>query len=339
MRIFADSHNRRLMRFLAAVLFLFCIAAQFLCGGFSWKMLLLSLTAAAAVLLGCIGYLTRRERVIDEAAQSIRRLLSGEGEKRIACDEEGALFRLFHEINTLSAVLGAKGEREKQTNELLRETVSDISHQLKTPLASLEIYNGLTAGAESMEDVRLFAASSETELDRMNALVKNLLKLARLDAGAVVFEIRPQNMAEIMEDVRQRFSARAERENKRLEFVGAGELFPCDAVWLAEAFGNMVKNALDHTGQGGVIRTEWERSGNIMHVSVSDNGSGIAPEDMAHIFKRFYRSRNSQDQQGAGLGLPLAKKIVEAHGGLLEAESEPGQGSVFRVSFVIPTEM
>lgn len=334
MRIFADRHIRRLLLSVAAMLGIYAALIQLLCGEFSLPLLLLSLASSAGILTLCVCFLRRQDRIIDEAAGHVSRFLSGSRDERIECSEEGELYYFFHEVNTLSAVLNAQSEREKQTNEFLKSTVSDISHQLKTPLSALGIYNELIADADDFDDVKRFAAASGAETERMETLVKNLLKLTRLDAGAVVFEKHPENIADIMDELRQRFACRAEMEKKELRFAGEDELFLCDAAWLTEAFGNIIKNALDHTGEGGVISAEWKRSGNMLSVAFRDDGSGIHPEDMPHIFKRFYRSRFSSDTQGAGLGLPLAKTIIEAHGGIIEAESEPSRGTAFNICFL-----
>lgn len=106
-----------------------------------------------------------------------------------------------------------------------------------------------------------------------------------------------------------------------------------------EAISNLVKNALDHTEKGGCIRMEWRVSASIVQITVKDNGSGICPEDLHHIFKRFYRSRYSKDTQGIGLGLPLTKAIVEAHNGTMEVDSIPSSGTSFTMNFLIPTKL
>ena len=108
---------------------------------------------------------------------------------------------------------------------------------------------------------------------------------------------------------------------------------------MLEAIDNLVKNALDHTAQGGIIQMEWRQLPSAVQILVKDNGSGIHPEDLHHIFKRFYRSRFSQDKQGIGLGLPLAKTIVEAHSGTIEVDSELGKGTTFTMNFLIPTKL
>ncbi|MFR3037124.1 MAG: sensor histidine kinase, partial [Blautia hydrogenotrophica] len=109
----------------------------------------------------------------------------------------------------------------------------------------------------------------------------------------------------------------------------------CDAHWFTEAIGNIVKNALDHTKAGSTIQVSWREFTSMVQIVVKDDGSGIHPEDLPHIFKRFYRSRFSQDVQGVGLGLSLAKTIVEAHSGTIEADSYPGGGTTFTISFLI----
>lgn len=113
----------------------------------------------------------------------------------------------------------------------------------------------------------------------------------------------------------------------------------CDRNWLTEAISNLIKNAFDHTKEGDIIRVEWSRCASMVQIAVQDDGSGIHPEDLPHIFKRFYRSRFSEEKQGIGLGLPLAKAIIEAHGGTVEADSDPGTGTVFTVNFLIPTKL
>lgn len=339
MRLFANRAIRSLMLAVTAVLLLYALAIQFLSPHFSLSLLLLSLAATGAILFFCIRYFKKQDSILENANDRITRFLSGQRDERIDCNEEGELFCFFQSVNTLSAVLNAQTEREKQTNEFLKSMVSDISHQLKTPLSSLSIYNELIADADDPEDIRRFSAASAAELARIETLIKNLLTLTRIDAGTIVFEKHSENIAEIMEDLKQRFSCRAELEKKEIRLSGEDEFFFCDAEWLTESFGNLIKNALDHTSAGGIISVEWTKNGNILNVTFRDNGSGIHPEDIAHIFKRFYRSRFSKDTQGIGLGLPLAKTIIEAHDGMIEVSSELGRGTAFSVNFLIPTEL
>ena len=248
---------------------------------------------------------------------------------------------VIHEVNSLVTILNAHVEQERRSKQFLKNTISDISHQLKTPLAALNIYNGLLQGeAVDVPEIQEFTSLSEKELDRINTLVQNLLKITKLDAGSIVLEKKPEDVAEMMNNVELRFSYRAEQEQKKLVLFGEEDIFlSCDRDWILEAVDNIVKNAMDHTKSGDTIEIKWRKSASIVQIQIKDNGSGIHPEDLHHIFKRFYRSRFSKDQQGIGLGLPLAKMIIEAHNGTIEVNSELGKGTMFTISFLIPTKL
>ncbi|MDE6739977.1 MAG: HAMP domain-containing histidine kinase [Lachnospiraceae bacterium] len=297
-----------------------------------------------AVLAICCRYFREQDRVMEDAVIRIREFVAGDREARIECDEEGELYRLFHEINSLAAILNAKAESEEESRKFLRNTISDISHQLKTPLAALNIYNGIMqteAGANDPAAIKEFTDLSEQELDRIETLVQNLLKITKFDAGSVVMEKRTENISEMMEDVKKHFAFRAEQEGKEIVLSGSDSLsFLCDRNWIVEAVSNIVKNALDHTENGDRILIEWRESASAVRIAIVDNGTGIHPEDLHHIFKRFYRSRYSKDTQGIGLGLPLSKSVTEAHNGTIEVDSRLGEGTTFIMNFLVfPTKL
>ena len=326
---------------MAVLLLLSQMAVWMQFGTFSLPLFALSLLASSGVLGICLQYFRKRSRIMEQAAAQIRSFLDGNTDARIDCDEEGELYHLFHCVNTLAAVLNAHAANENQEKEFLKNTISDISHQLKTPLAALNIYNGLLQGeAEGNPAIQEFAERSEQELDRIETLVQNLLKITKLDAGSIVIEKHPENVEELLRDVELHFAYRAKQEQKEIVLSGADDIWlSCDRDWMLEAIDNLVKNALDHTAQGGIIQMEWRQLPSAVQILVKDNGSGIHPEDLHHIFKRFYRSRFSQDTQGIGLGLPLAKAIIGAHNGTITVDSELGMGTTFTISFRIPTEL
>jgi len=278
---------------------------------------------------------------MENAVMQITEYISGNRTARIECDDEGELYRLFHEVNSLVSILNAHAENEGKAKQFLKNTISDISHQLKTPLAALNIYNGLLQGeAEELPTIKEFATLSEHELDRIETLVQNLLKITKLDAGSIVIEKAPENVADMMNDIELHFAYRAKQEQKEMVLSGAENIsLLCDRHWVIEAIDNIVKNALDHTQKGDFIHIEWKQFMTVVQIIVKDNGSGIYPEDLHHIFKRFYRSRFSKDIQGIGLGLPLAKAIIEAHNGTVEVDSELGVGTTFVINFLIPTKL
>lgn len=304
-------------------------------------ILFCSIVIMIAVLVFCFLYFREQNEIMEDAVTQITEYISGNRAARIECDEEGELYRLFHEVNTLVAILNAHAENERKSKQFLKNTISDISHQLKTPLAALNIYNGLMQGeTEELPELQELASLSEKELDRIEMLVQNLLKITKLDAGSIVFEKTSQNVADMMGEIELHFAYRAKQEQKALILSGDEHIsMLCDRDWMIEALENIVKNAFDHTGCGDSIRIEWKPAASMVQIIIKDNGSGIHPEDMHYIFKRFYRSRFSKDKQGIGLGLPLTKMIVEAHNGMIEVDSELGVGATFILNFLIPTKL
>ena len=345
MKIFANKEIKKLFLAVSVI----WVASLLLTQGFLWLcyqrfslflLLVFVLSGGAILAVGC-SYFKKQNQVMEQAVSQLQAYLDGDHNARIECDEEGELYRLFHTVNSMAAVLNAHADNELREKEFLKNTISDISHQLKTPLAALNIYNGLLQdGDMELSAVKEFTDLSEQELDRIEILVQNLLKITKLDAGAIVLEKATENVADMMRDVELHFAYRAKQEHKELVLSGPEEvLLFCDRDWLTEAIDNIVKNALDHTESGDAVHITWKALPNAVQIAVKDNGCGIHPEDLHHIFKRFYRSRFSQDKQGIGLGLPLAKTIVEAHSGTIEVDSELGKGTTFTMNFLIPTKL
>lgn len=345
MNIFKNRDIRVLFTRLACTLggsmLLVQLAAWFIQGTLSLSVFLFTLLISICILIILFLYFRQQNKQIEDAIMQINRFLSGDIEARIDCAQEGALFKLFHAINTLSTTLDAHAVRELKTKQFLRDSISDISHQIKTPLAALEVYIALLQ--EEQDDavaVKAFAYKSEREIERIENLVQNLLKITRLDAGFIVMEKHAYNVAILMNDIRLRFEIRAEIEEKEILLSGPedAEIF-CDRIWIIEAISNLVKNALDHMEARGRIEITWKILPTVTQIAVKDDGDGIHQADIYHIFKRFYRSRFSKDTQGIGLGLPLAKAIIEAHDGNIAVESDLGNGSTFVVSFLNLTKV
>ncbi len=304
--------------------------------GSALRAFLLAAGFSAALLALAACGLQRREHLCLEAARVVARYAEADFSRRLPQTEEGTLGRLMAAVDALATALQAQGETERRNKEFLQRTISDISHQIKTPLAAARLYSEIIAAEpENPETVAAFCEKTQVSLTRMEELILSLLKIARIDAGGIAFERAPCRVQALARRAAEELMQRAKREQKRIELDGpADETALCDAHWTAEALGNLIKNALDHMGPGGTVRVVWERSPVMLRIRVVDDGEGIAPEDLPHIFKRFYHSRGGADAQGAGLGLPLSRAIVEGQGGLLSVESEPGRGSAFTLSFL-----
>ena len=297
--------------------------------------------ALSIALLVLVALFLRQRRRIRKLAEQAEDFLVGNGAPLEFSVQEDSLAPLHNAIAELQNRLLLAKERQAEECRRTSDLTADISHQLKTPLAALNIYNGLLHEEDiEASSVKEFADLSEQELDRMETLVQSLLKITRLDAGSVTLEKGAENVADMLRDVELHFAYRAKQEHKELVLSGPEEvLLFCDRDWLTEAIDNIVKNALDHTESGDAVHITWKALPNAVQIAVKDNGCGIHPEDLHHIFKRFYRSRFSQDKQGIGLGLPLAKTIVEAHSGTIEVDSELGKGTTFTMNFLIPTKL
>ena len=303
----------------------------------SFQSVLLGTLAFITILLVlCCIFLTKRERLYCLTLKRVSAFSEGNFTEHLPRSEEGTLYQLFASVDNLASALKAKGEAEYKAKEFLKNTISDISHQLKTPLAALSMYNEIILKeTDNPKIISEFSQKTTAALERMQQLIQSLLKITRLDAGSITFEKTPHQISEIVAKAIENLTIRAVREKKQIIVKGQpDEQLTCDLQWTSEAVGNIVKNALDHTNSDGYICISWEKSPIMIRLKITDNGTGIAPEDIHHIFKRFYRSKNSKDTQGVGLGLSLAKSIVEEQGGTLSVQSVLNRGTTFILSFL-----
>ena len=345
MKPLVNTKTKRLFCWLFFTIILFTVIVT--------PLIFLNVKHAATVVLGgslCMSllnliilyhYFKEENLLMEQATMKIKAYIKNGSSMRIDAEDEGELNRLFHEINLLISILNAHTEKEKSAKLFLKDTIATISHQLKTPLAALTIYNGIMQEeAKEFPIMEEFITLSEQELDRIETLVQNLLKITKLDAKTILIDKSVENVSEMMNNIEHHFLFRGKQEGKQLELFGDSTLaLFCDCHWLIEAISNIVKNAFDHTQKGDTIRIEWKQMASVIQIMIKDNGSGIHSEDLYHIFKRFYRSQFSKENQGVGLGLPLAKAIIEEHSGTIEVESELGFGTTFIINFLIPTKM
>ncbi len=302
----------------------------------------LCLTLCAVMLLlfvlvvGMFVFFWKRKRLYQQADKVLTNYINGDYSCHLPQNYEGGIFQLFSSAEQLATMLQSKNETEHKAKEFLKDTISDISHQLKTPLSALAMYQEIIENEpDNVETVKQFAAKMGISLKRMEQLILSMLKITRLDTGNIIFEKNKCYVSELISHSINELTTRAKNENKQIQVDGDSEQqLICDMAWTSEAIGNIVKNALDHTQTGGIVRITWERTLAMFRILISDNGTGIAPEDIHHIFKRFYRSKHSLDTQGIGLGLPLAKSIIEGQGGVISVQSEIGNGTTFTLSFL-----
>ena len=301
----------------------------------------ISILFSFIILTVLYRFALKRDHKYRKAETIIRRFLDGNTSLRLDDKNEDRLSRVFSAVNMMATSLTAHIEKESHQRQFLKDTISDISHQLKTPLAALEMYNTIIINENTKNEVvESFTSKISREISRMESLIQNLLKLAKLDAGTIELEIHSHNINDLLEQCLATFKTRVEEEEKHLILRCNSSLtLSFDSIWLREAVENIIKNALDHTGTGGRIELSCEETVVDTEITIKDNGAGIHPEDINYIFKRFYRSRYSKDRHGVGIGLPLAKAIIEKHGGTITVKSELGKGSIFQLIFPKLTDM
>ena len=228
----------------------------------------------------------------------------------------------------------------RRTERMRRELIANVSHELRTPLTSIKGFaETLLAGAlHDEKHARKFLEIIELEANRLMKLVDDLLDLSRLETKGVTFELRPVDLDGICRGVVERILPRAEEAGIRLSYLGEGPLFVvADSDRVEQVLTNLVDNALKFTPEGGEIRVQARREGTEAVVSVQDTGQGIPPDDLPHIFERFYRADRSRTrgEGGSGLGLAIAKHLVEMQGGRIWATSRLGEGSTFCFSLPV----
>lgn len=299
-------------------------------------MLIAGLFLVGLLFIGTFLFFKNRERLYKQATQIISRFIQGDFSCHLTQASEGSIYQFFASVDQLTTILQAKNDTQEQAKEFLRNTISDISHQLKTPLAALLMYHEIISDEpENIDTVKNYSGKIGLALNRMELLIQSMLKITRLDAGSIHFDKENCYVSDLISRSTRELTTRAEQEEKKISVNGsAWEMVSCDIGWTSEAIGNVVKNALDHTQSGGEICISWERSPAMLRICISDNGTGIAPEDIHHIFKRFYRSKKSLDTQGIGLGLSLAKSIIEEQGGVISVQSCLNEGTIFTLSFL-----
>lgn len=294
-----------------------------------------SLITTALALFTLIGYLFIRESrkqlvKVRSLALSLEQTVKLNKPMTHRPYDEGELGLLAAGAHELTTRLQETIEQLHQEKAFLKEMVADISHQLKTPLASLMIYIELLR--EGKVDEQLAAEFLDTcrrELDRMEWLTLTLLKLARLEADALEMSMKEAPLVDTVTTAIHAISGLAQDKNVKLQIEEPNPRISLihDSHWLAEAITNLLKNAVDHSPQNSEVLISWERTSVFTRLYVKDQGIGIDEMHLPHIFKKFYRA--SSGGSGVGLGLPLAKLIVERHGGILSAAPNPSGGTSF----------
>lgn len=288
------------------------------------------------ILLIFICYQKQRNRKIQELVDYIRKIEHGIYRIEVEENEEGELSRLQNELYKITVMLRESSELAGQQKKALADSVSDISHQLKTPLTSCLVLLDNLSESENMteETRRRFLSEITRQLTSVSWLVQVLLKLSRLDAGVVELKEEELSVSALIRGAVEKVGLLAEWKQIDIQVMGEEEPFiKGDRHWLEEALVNLIKNAIEHSPEDSEIRIQVEDNQVYTCIHVRDFGNGISYEDQKHIFERFYRSADA-GEDSVGIGLALAQEIMKRQNGYLTVESEPGQGTVFYMKFL-----
>ncbi|MBR4086058.1 MAG: HAMP domain-containing histidine kinase [Lachnospiraceae bacterium] len=280
---------------------------------------------------------------VDTISALMEKVIGGELDYAAEVYKQGSLGILYTNFFKMVTILRESRMKEGQEKEFLRDTISDISHQLKTPLSSLKVfiellYDDKIKEAEKRKEVLREAGK---QLDRMEWMVLAMLKLARIEAGSIQFEKKECNVTEVLRTAKEAVTYLLDKRKQTIEIVGMGSSdlkenvkVCCDKEWLTEAVINLLKNASDYSGEDACITIRTEENNLFTRIQVEDEGVGIAEEAMPHIFKRFYRVDNAVNPGSVGIGLALTKSIIEGMGGTIKVKSEVGEYTCFTITFL-----
>lgn len=302
----------------------------------------LSVAAGWAALVGfllldglSLWVTARRYRELARLSGYLAAIRRGDYSLDVRDNREGELSILKNDIYKMALRLGEQAELLQKDKKYLADSLADISHQLKTPLTSLLVMTDLLADEGLPSHKRAeFTTAIRDQLQRIEWLVTALLKLSRIDAGAVVFRQDELALSGLLSRALAPLRIPMELKNQSLSLVGAEGVFLCgDENWLCEALVNILKNGVEHTPPGGRLSIVCAENPIHIAIVIEDDGPGIAPEDLPHIFERFYRGKNASPES-VGIGLAMAKTVLLHQGATVEAASEPGHGTRFTIKFL-----
>lgn len=295
--------------------------------------------AAAAVFSFCLigGFyhnICIRYARLEEMSMEIDRILHGSSHFDLSRFEEGELAILSSEINKMTVRLREQADALVKDKTCLADSLADISHQIRTPLTSINLIVDFLSEDDLSKERRLgLTRELMVQLSRIDGLITALLKLSRLDAGAVRLSKEPVSALELVKQAADTVAIPMELRGQRLVVQAAQEgFFTGDPAWCVEAVGNILKNCMEHTPEGGTITVAVTDNSLFTEFVISDTGEGFSKEDIPHLFDRFYKGKNS-NADSFGIGLALARTIIRAQNGTIQADNGRNGGAQFTVRF------
>lgn len=326
--------NREVQIFVTILLLI--VASGFTLAAIFVSMLAASMVLGVSILLICcmLIFTKWRYREIAKLSGYLQQISSGDFHLDVRDNYEGELSILKSHIFKVTNLLSEQGAVLHEDKAKLTNAISDISHQLKTPLTSMMVMADLLRDKRLDDEKRSeFTRNLQLQIERMDWLVSSLLKLSKIDAGTIAFKQENVLAGLLVQNAVEPLLIPMDIKMQRLDVKGDEKAaFIVDVNWTVEALINILKNCVEHTSVGGEISIRYTDNPLFTEISISDNGNGIAKEDLRYIFKRFYKGKNASDDS-VGIGLAMAYSIVTSQQGDIEVTSQIGVGTRFQIKF------
>ena len=313
-----------------------------------------SLTVTAAAAVGCIYYsrpaalicaalglavitvfaffTLKRYRAIAALNDYLSLVCSGSFDLDVENNTEGELSILQNNLYKVITQLKTQNEVIEADKLYLADSLADISHQLKTPLTSMLVVSELLGNEADASKRKEFTGIINSQCEKMSWLIQTLLKLSKLDAGTIEIGSDEIEIRDVIDESLKPFLLTLDLRNITVEKRISDFSFTGDGNWSAEALQNIIKNCIEHTGDGGRLEIETYETTLFKRIVIRDNGCGIAPEELPHIFERFYHGKNASGES-VGIGLALSKAILNRENAAVSVTSEEGVGTAFEIKF------
>ena len=297
---------------------------------------------AIIVLLGVIAiivaliYTNKRDKSLRSINKYLDKVNNGNYELKIEDNGEDEISRLRNELYKTTILLRESAENSEKEKTNLSNSLADISHQLKTPLTSIRIMlDNIEENPNMDEKTRNeFIEEISRQIDWISSLVISLLKLAKFDAGAIIMQDTQINVKKLIDNVINNLAIMIDIKNIKIEEkIDEDVILRADYNWQLEALTNIIKNCIEHSKEDSKIKIEVENNSIFVKIKITDEGEGIAKEDLSHIFERFYKSKQVSENS-IGIGLSLAKTIIEKENGYIKVDSELGKGTTFEIKYL-----
>ena len=298
-----------------------------------------------AVLIGIFGiaslsifmrYVLIQEKELKEINEYIKEVNNKNNSLKIEDNKDGELSRLRNELYKTTVILREAAENSEEEKEKLSIAIADISHQLKTPLTSIRIMlDNISDNPDMPQEIREdFIQDISKQVEHMSSLVISLLKIAKFDAGTIKMENEEIDAKKLIDSVINNLAILIEiKEIEVITKIDEKAIFIADYKWQQEALTNILKNAIEHSQPKSNIYIIVENTSIFLKIKIKDEGQGIEQKDLKHIFERFYKAKNC-NEDSIGIGLSLAKTIIEQNNGYIKATSEVGKGTLFEIKYI-----